>query len=64
MADYEDASSPPIGYPPQGTPSDPKDHPATNFKSGSVRMQGLTDMISTWKKVGDNMRASLGKEPL
>jgi len=65
MADYEDAS-----LPPQGTPTDPADHPATNVPPatdhhwGTIRMQGIADMVSTWKKVGDNMRASLGKPPL
>lgn len=70
MSDYEDASSPPVGYPPQGTPQDPADHPATNVPTatehhwGTARMQGIADEVSAFKKLGDSMRKSLGKDPL
>jgi hypothetical protein len=52
------------GYPPQGIAINPADHPATNFPAGSIRMQGIVDEIKAFKPIVNNMRKSLGKEPL
>ena len=65
MSDYEDSSLPPVG-----SPTDPADHPATSVPPatehhwGTIRMQGIADMASTMKKVGDSARAAVGKPPL
>lgn len=63
MTDFEDTSSPPVVYPPQGTPMDPADHPATNVPTatqhynGNIRTKGLFDELNA-------MRKFIGKKPL